>query len=342
VVTPAEAPRVLAPQLAAGTPTEYRVGCASWLDASLLAEGAFYPRASMSAEARLRWYARFFDSVEVNATFYAIPAERTAIQWVERTPDHFDFAVKAHAMMTGHNPKPERLPPEIRAALPRRLPLTKHGEIDRTHIPKEALGLCFDAFRASIAPLADAGKLSYVLFQLAPWIGRSPKAMDYLASLPERLPGVRIAVEFRNSSWVPGHTDDVLEFLARHGLLFVALDSPWQPFVPAATGDWAILRLHGRNVRGWQAQMKGVRPTVAEKYDYRYDPRELAGIAATAKRFDGQVRRLYTTFNNNRADYPIRNGLEFRRMLGQEAPDPEVLKAEYAPRKVSRRASPDA
>ncbi len=341
MVTAVETPRVLGPRPRAPLATEYRVGCASWLDASLLSEGHFYPRASMSPEARLRWYARFFDFVEVNATFYAIPADRTAAQWVERTPDRFDFAVKAHALMTGHNPKPERLPPEIRAVLPRRLPLTRHGEIDRTQIPREALDLAFAAFRTAIAPLADAGKLGYVLFQLAPWIGCSRKAMDYLASLPERLPGWRLAIEFRNPSWIPKHTDQVLEFLARHGLAFVCLDSPWQPFVAAATGDWAILRLHGRNVRGWQAQMKGLRPTVAEKYDYDYDPRELAGLAAEATRFDGRVRRVYTTFNNNRADYPVRNGIAFRRLLGQEVPDPEASKAEYPARRVMRRASPN-
>ena len=337
-MTAVESPRVLGADGSVSR-TEHRVGCASWLDASLLAEGNFYPRASMSAEARLRWYARFFDCVEVNATFYAIPAVRTAEQWVERTPDEFEFAAKAHAIMTGHNAKPERLPPEIRELLPRKLPLTKHGEIDRLKIPREARALCFESFRAALTPLADAGKLSYVLFQLAPWIGCTPRMMDYLASLPERLPGWRLAVEFRNSSWIPARTDEVLEHLARHGLLFVAVDSPWQPLVPAATGDWAILRLHGRNERGWKAQMKGLRPTVAEKYDYNYDPRELKGLTQTAQRFDGRVRRVYTTFNNNRSDYPIRNALDFRRLLGQEVPDIETQQAEYA---TPRRSAPRA
>jgi uncharacterized protein YecE (DUF72 family) len=242
-------------------------------------------------------------------------------------------------MLTGHNPKPERLPPEIRELLPRKLPVTKHGEIDRLKIPREARVLAFEMFRAALAPLADARKLSYVLFQLAPWIGYTPKMLDYLASLPARLPGWRLAIEFRNSSWIPARTDEVLRFLAEHGLLFVALDSPWQPFVAAATGDWAVMRLHGRNEQGWKAQMKGLRPTVAEKYDYRYDPRELAGLAGAAQRFDGRVRRVYTTFNNNRSDYPIKNALELRRLLGQDAPDVETAKAEYvAPRRVARRA----
>ena len=53
---------------------EYRVGTASWLDQALIASGRFYPRGTMSAENRLRWYARFFDCVEVNSSFYALPS----------------------------------------------------------------------------------------------------------------------------------------------------------------------------------------------------------------------------------------------------------------------------
>ena len=53
---------------------EYRVGCASWLDTSLLHAGRCYPETKMNAEDRLRWYARFFNAVEVNATYYALPS----------------------------------------------------------------------------------------------------------------------------------------------------------------------------------------------------------------------------------------------------------------------------
>jgi uncharacterized protein YecE (DUF72 family) len=311
---------------------EYRIGCASWLDATLLSEGAFYPRPSMTAEARLRWYARFFDTVEVNATYYAIPAARTVENWVDRTPDDFDFSVKAHAMMTGHHFKPERLPPAVRAVLPRRIATTKHGDADRKQVTREALDACFAAFRDTMRPLADAGKLGYVLFQLAPWIGYAPKTLDYLTSIPERLPGWHAAVEFRNSSWIPKHTDDTLRVLRDTGLAFVAIDAPWQPLVAEATTDWAVMRFHGRNTEGWEAQMRGDRPTVAEKYDYLYSPQEVAALTAKARQFDGKVGRVYATFNNNRADYPIRNALAMRALLGQEAPDPEVLKAEYGQR----------
>src|SRR5581483_1059970 len=79
-----DSPLVLAP--APPGAVEYRVGCASWLDRSLIASGRFYPRARMSAEGRLRWYARFFDCVEVNATYYGLPSPRTAALWAARTP----------------------------------------------------------------------------------------------------------------------------------------------------------------------------------------------------------------------------------------------------------------
>jgi len=231
--------------------------------------------------------------------------------------------------MTGHNPKASGLPKEFRALLPAPPPASARGEIDRKHFPKEALDLCFDWFRDALAPLAEAGKLSYILFQLAPWVGHSPQALDYLASLPERLPGWKLAVEFRNPSWIPNRTDEALRFLADHGLIYVAVDCPWQPFVPEATADWAVVRVHGRNVQGWQAQRRGEQPTVQEKYDYCYTPEELRGFADTIKRFHGRARRVFIKFNNNNWDYPVRNALGFRQLLGQATPDLEALRTEY-------------
>jgi len=54
--------------------TDYRTGLSAWTDKSLLDEGMFYPRKTMTAEERLWWYSRFFDVVEVNSSFYAIPS----------------------------------------------------------------------------------------------------------------------------------------------------------------------------------------------------------------------------------------------------------------------------
>ena len=64
--------------------TDYRVGLSAWTDKSLLEEGTFYPRKTMMPEERLWWYSRFFDMVEVNSTFYAVPSVDTATSWAQR------------------------------------------------------------------------------------------------------------------------------------------------------------------------------------------------------------------------------------------------------------------
>jgi uncharacterized protein YecE (DUF72 family) len=66
---------------------EFRVGTASWTDPTLVNSDLFYPPSVRSAEERLRFYAEQFNTVEVDSTFYALPAERNAKLWAERTPD---------------------------------------------------------------------------------------------------------------------------------------------------------------------------------------------------------------------------------------------------------------
>ena len=58
--------------------TDYRIGLSAWTDKSMLEEGQFYPRNTMSPEERLWWYAQYFDVVEMNSSFYAIPPVETA------------------------------------------------------------------------------------------------------------------------------------------------------------------------------------------------------------------------------------------------------------------------
>ena len=72
---------------------------------------------------------------------------------------------KAYSLMTGHHPRLDTLPPEVRLMLPEDVPLRRRGELDRERIPPEALERCFALFRAALEPLAAAGKLGYVLFQ---------------------------------------------------------------------------------------------------------------------------------------------------------------------------------
>jgi uncharacterized protein YecE (DUF72 family) len=298
-----------------------RVGICSWVDAALIEDGSFYPKKSMTAEARLSWYARFFDTVEINSSFYAIPAARNAVLWAARTPPGFLFNVKAYAPMTGHHPRPETLPAEVQLLLPRRPLLTRRGEVDSRALPPEARDQVFRIFRAAIAPLGEAGKLGYVLFQLAPWVHFDHARLDDLTSLPARLPGVSVAVEFRHRSWLPDHTDETLGALRRAGLAHVIVDAPGTPnavpYVPAVTASTAIFRLHGRNAQGWMSQLRGEEPAVREKYDYLYTEDELRALQPDVESAAAESERVFVAFNNNNRAFPVQNALMMKRLLRQ-------------------------
>src|SRR3970040_1839775 len=94
------------------------VGTCSWADKTLVASG-WYPRQAKSPEDRLRYYADQFPIVEVDSTYYGLPAERNAALWVERTPPQFVFDVKSYALFTHHPAQVRSLPQDVREELPR-------------------------------------------------------------------------------------------------------------------------------------------------------------------------------------------------------------------------------
>src|ERR1035441_8046341 len=93
-----------------------RVGTASWTDRTLI-ESGWYPPGTGTPEKRLRFYASQFPRVEVDATYYALPAERTAAMWAARTPDGFVFNVKAFSLFTQHPTRVAALPKDLRPAV---------------------------------------------------------------------------------------------------------------------------------------------------------------------------------------------------------------------------------
>src|SRR6201985_461471 len=92
---------------------EVRVGTASWTDRTLI-ESGWYPPEANNPEKRLRYYARQFPLVEVDATYYALPAEQTARAWAERTPPGFTFNIKAFSLFTQHPTRIAALPKDLR------------------------------------------------------------------------------------------------------------------------------------------------------------------------------------------------------------------------------------
>ena len=320
--------------------TEYRIGLSAWTDRSMLAESEFYPRKTMSAEERLWWYSRFFDVVEVNSSFYAIPSIDTTTGWAARTPPGFLFNVKALGILTGHDTESARLPDELRRLLPRALRTKRVGRVPNRAFGSEARAWAFDELSKALGPLQEADKLGYVLFQLAPWVKRSDETLQSLSTLPSQLPGVTLAIEFRSRSWFGSHTDDTLRFLAAHRLAYVSIDGPRSratvPSLPALTAPTAVFRLHGRNFEGFLKQVQRKSPTVAEKYDYLYTPEELEEIARAAGALSGKAERVHMAMNNNRRDYPVINGLQLKAMLLEDwhPPDRAALIEELEARRA--------
>jgi uncharacterized protein YecE (DUF72 family) len=151
---------------------------------------------------------------------------------------------------------------------------------------------------------------------------------------------VTIAVEFRDASWLPRHTEETLALLSARGLAYVSVDAPRTPAsvadTVALTAPTAVIRLHGRNREGFMKQLQGQAPTVAEKYGYLYDRAELTGIVARGRALGGQARRVYFKLNNNVGDAPAINAEDIKELLGLETADRAAVEQEWR----SRRRAP--
>jgi uncharacterized protein YecE (DUF72 family) len=188
-----------------------RIGTQGWnYDAWV---GPFYPPRTRATE-YLTIYARAFDTVEVDSTFYAIPAAKTVRAWAQRTPDDFTFALK--------------LPQEI-----------THER--RLRGVDEVAAEFFDRVR-ELGP-----KLGPILIQLGPDFG--PTELPAVAQFLPKLPGdIRFAVEFRQRGWIH---DGVLALLAEHNVALALSDGRWIPrkqmmeLATRPTADFTYIRLMG-------------------------------------------------------------------------------------------------
>jgi uncharacterized protein YecE (DUF72 family) len=136
------------------------VGTSSWTDKPLIDSGNFYPENAKTPEARLRFYASQFPIVQADSSYYAIPSEKTAKLWVERTPHDFVFNMKAFRLLTTHQTQPKVLPKHVRESLP-----VDKKTVYYKDLPNELLDAVWSEFRAVLRPLKEAGKLGVVLFQ---------------------------------------------------------------------------------------------------------------------------------------------------------------------------------
>lgn len=292
---------------------KYLVGTTSWTDASVIQSGAFYPTTVKSSEARLRHYASVFNTVEVDSSYYALPSPRNSLLWYERTPDAFAFTIKAFRLFTQHQAPPDALPKDLRASLE---PITKRN-LYAKDLPMEIMDEMWRRYLLGIEPLG--AKLKAVLFQFAPWFLCSREGFQYMERCQERLVGWPMAVEFRNISWFDaGNGATTLAFLRERGIIHVVVDEP-QGFANSVPDVWevtmpelSVVRLHGRNRETWN--LKGL-DSSADRFKYLYSPQELETLRDHIQMLGQQAQSMQVLFNNNYADWGVRNALAMKQML---------------------------
>lgn len=291
------------------------VGTASWTDQSLIKCGRYYPPDVKTAEERLRFYAAEFPLVEVDSSYYAIPTEQTARQWVERTPADFVFDVKAFRLFTQHHTTPQVLPKYVRESLP----LAKKT-LYYKDMPGELLDALWNEFRNTLLPLQKAGKLGVVLFQFPPWFLANKASLAHIDEYLARMSGFRLAVEFRNDTWFYERSRErTFAFERERGIAHVVVDEP-QGFSSSIPSEWevtcpevAVVRLHGRNRDTWEK--RGLK-AASERFNYLYSDDEIVQLAAPIKALSENVLSVHVLLNTNYEDQGQVNARRLREAIG--------------------------
>ena len=274
-----------------------RVGPAGWAYEDW--NGIVYPKPRPRGFDPLTHLAAYFDTVEVNSTFYRPATADTARKWVARVADNerFRFTAKAWQRFT--------------------------------HARDEALTRAdVAAAREALDPLHDAGRLGAVLLQF-PWsFKRDDDARAWLDDATRALADFPLALEVRHASWnVPAFYRE----LADRGIGFVNIDQPLfaRSLGPSATATAPVgyVRLHGRNYEDWFREGA----TVEERYDYLYSADELLPWADRARQIAATAADVYVVTNNHFEGKAVANAATLRGMVEGTAPSaPPGVAARYA------------
>jgi uncharacterized protein YecE (DUF72 family) len=292
---------------------QIQVGTASWTDKTLVASG-WYPPEANTPEKRLRFYAGRFPLVEVDASYYALPAEQTATAWAERTPEGFTFNIKAFSLFTQHPTPVRALPADLRESAEK----TGKTRVYLKDVDPEVTGQAWDRFFAALEPLRQAGKLGAILFQFPPWFPISRASKEYIVACAERAAPRRVCVEFRNRTWMtPDNQQETLSFLSSHRLPYVCVDMPQGypssiPPVLAATSDLALVRLHGHSDK-WDSK------DIYERFGYEYSGAEIDGWAGKVRDLAADAELTHVLFNNCYRNYAQVNAQQLIERLETQA-----------------------
>jgi uncharacterized protein YecE (DUF72 family) len=297
-----------------------RIGTASWTDKTLIDSGLFYPADAKKPEERLAFYAENFPVVEVDSTYYGLPSERNSNAWVERTPDDFTFNVKAFALMTQHPTNMRALAKDLKEKVPE--DVASKARIYPRDLPAEIIDESWTRFLEALRPMQQANKLGAILFQFPEWFPPSRENRDYVVECGDRLeatlPGVAVAIEFRNEGWM---RDDerrgrTTTLLSEHGLPFVCVDMPQGfktsiPPVAVATAPLAMVRFHGRRDDTWGKR----NVSVHDKFGYDYAEKELKEWQPRLAGLADDARETHVLMNNCYSDYATRSARTMAQLM---------------------------
>lgn len=251
---------------------------------------------SSNAREKLIDYSSHFPIVELDASFYAIQPERNIRKWIAETPDTFQFIVKAYQGMTGH----------------------QRGELPYSS-PEEM----FNAFKLSVGPMKEAGKLAMILVQFPPWFDCRKENVEEIRYIRQQLEGYDIAIEFRHQSWyAESLREKTVQFLEELNFIHTVCDEPQSgegsvPFVAIATRqDKSFIRLHGRNVNGWRNTTGDNEAWRKVRYLYDYTDAELAEIQQAIHKLQGESEKVFVVFNNNSGGHAAENAKRLQKMMG--------------------------
>jgi uncharacterized protein YecE (DUF72 family) len=238
-------------------------------------KGPFYPK-TLPDSHLLPFYTNYFDTVELNTTYYRPPTPSLVENLVRKTPEGFVFIVKLHQSMT-------------------------HG--------RDADSGDYGRFLESLTPLTERGRLGGLLAQF-PWGFRYGRQnLSYVLSLKDRVSPHGLFVEFRHGAWL---RDDVLSALQDSAVGYVTVDEPaLSGLVPPdahVTSDAGYVRLHGRNAATWWGGG-------SERYLYNYSKAELQAWAEKVRRMAKKAAAVYMFFNNCHAGHAARNAMLMKQML---------------------------
>ena len=251
----------------------------------------WYPPGTKAGD-RLAWLAERLDGVEIDSSFYALPAARTVEGWAKQTPKAFTFTAKLHRALSRHAAPPNSLPRDLRDGVE----TTGRGRIVLTDALEAAL--CERTLQV-FEPLFADGRLTCLLLQLTPAFNPGDHRLSELEPLIQALAPVPVAIELRHTGWLD-REDATLAWFRAAGAAYVSVDAPItdsptaMPRVDAVTReDLAYLRVHGRDAERY---LRG--RSAAERFDYAYDDTEIRELAERARTLAKDAETVICVLSN--------------------------------------------